>query len=395
MANGFSNIFHNEVQHLLQNRTLLTFIVIFPVLLFSFFKGFMDTGVIRELPIAVVDHDNSFGSRTFLQYINATPELRISYKVNSRLEAESLIRTAKTYGFLVIPKGFARDLELGRQPIIINQFNQNLLLPGGLEERAVRSAINALSTEAQLNIQLAKGKTPQEAMAVMEPVRLDTHVISNPYLNYRYYLLAGFLPMFLQVFVMLTTIYVIGWELKHDRGKRLFAIGNGNMLHIILGKLLPYSLWFFLLGVSMYLGMYLFMDYPINGNRLMLLLALVLLILATQAFAFIFVVISKNLRMAMTMGNAMAAVSLTMCGFTFPIMGMLPFFQWASKMFPFTHYFEMFKDLTQRGIPSYYVLPEVVILVLMTLVLFAMGSEKYKNLLQQGGYLATSHHETT
>lgn len=393
MVKNFTKVFFYEVGLLLKNRTLIIFMVGLPLLLFLFFIGFMESGVLRGLPIAVVDQDQTASSRELQSYIEATPEMHVSHRETSRLAAEALVRKAEVYGFIVIPKGFGADLQMGRQPQIINQFNQNLLLPGGLQSRAVRAAVNTLSAKVQLKTQLMRGKTMAAAKASLEPVRLDAHIISNPFLNYRFYLLAGFLTMFLQVFVMLTTIYVVGHELKYGKGYALMKMAENNLFVVVLGKLLPYTLWFFLLGLLLHTGMYLIMDYPVNGSKAMLLLALLLLILATQAFAFWFTVGSKDLRAAMMKGNAMAAVSLTMSGFTFPVMAMLPFFQWLVKLFPFVHYFKVFKDLTQRGVPAFYVMPQLIVLAVMVLALFLLGWRKYKKLLTQGGYLATPSYE--
>ncbi|WP_299535660.1 ABC transporter permease [Ulvibacterium sp.] len=383
---GFTNIFKNEVADTLGNRTLIIFTVALPFVMSFFFKGFMDTGVVRDIPIAVVDYDNSASSRLLLQYLEATPQLHIAHKVASMEEAESLIRKTEVYGLVMVPKYFDRDLMLGRKPVVLNEFNQNLLVPGGLESSAVRKAVNALSLKVQSLVRLNNGGNPQRLEVALEPVRLDSHIISNPFLNYRYYFLSAFLPVFLQIFVLLTSIYVIGQDLKYQRGAQLMEMGKNHIPSIIFGKLAPYTIWFFLLGLVMFHSMATFLELPINGSRPMLLLTLLLFILSGQAYAFFLAVALPDIRSAMTMGNAIAALSLTMSGFSFPLMSMLPFFQWAGQIFPFTQFLGIFKDLTVRGTPSFYVLPEIGILLIMIIVPITFGKPIYRKRLIQGGY---------
>lgn len=383
---GFYNIFLDEVSNLLKNKTLLLFIVVFPLGILLLFNGFIKHGVVRDLPIAVIDNDNSANSRQFIAYLESTPELEVTYNLLSPVEAENLLKTTKIYGFVVIPENFDRDLRTGKRPIILNQFNQNLLLPGGLENRGVSNVIRAFSSKIQIKSQLANGVPVYQAQANLQPVKLDAHVLSNPYLSYRYYLLTGLVPALLQVFIMLSTIYVIGGDLKYFNGKKLINMSNENLSSIIFGKLLPYTLWFYFTGLILYYCLFVFQDFPLKGSRPMLLLALLLLILTTQAFGFLFAATSKNIRSAMTKGNVIAAVSLTMSGFTFPHEAMLPFFRYVKEIFPFTHFFEIFKDLTLRGVPAFYVLSEISILIFMTVLFLFIGAIKYQKQLINGGY---------
>lgn len=349
----------------------------------------MKTGVVTDLPIAVIDYDNSATSRQLISYLKASPQLEVARNVTSKATAEKLIRTAEVYGFVLIPKNFERDLRLAKQPAVISEFNNSLLIPAGLESKAVRSAVGTLSAGIQLKSQLAKNNTVKQAKTNIQPVALDTHTLSNPYLNYRYYMVPSFLFAFLQIFIMFTTIYVLGMDLKYGTTQKLLEISNNSLGNILLGKLLPYTLWFFLLGIIIYYSTFLFENFPLHGSRLILLLALFLLIAATQAFALVFVSTSKSLRSAMTKGNVIAALSLSISGFTFPLFGMPVFFQWFAQIFPFTHFFQILLNQTQRSTPAFYIVPELIILTIMGFVLLLFGGFKYKKMLLIGKYPST------
>ena len=184
-------------------------------------------GVARDLPIAVIDLDNSAISRNVISQLDATPELQISHSLINQQEGESLIRQGEIYGLVTIPKGFEADLKNGKQVTILNQYNNNVLLPGGLEFKAFSKVIGTISGQIFiLKNNLKKGVSFQQAIINYQPVNLENHVLSNPYTNYSYYLNSGFLAYFLQIIIILTTIYCFGNDLKYSKGKQLLRISK-------------------------------------------------------------------------------------------------------------------------------------------------------------------------
>lgn len=363
------------------------FAVILPFISIIFFNTLLTNPVARDLPIAVVDLDNSSISRNLISQLDATPELEVAYKPVSQIEGEVLVKEAKAYGLVTVPANFGKKLKQGKQTQVMNQYNSNLLLPSGLENKAFRKTVGTFSAGINIQKQMAKGVNILQAKANIQPIQSNNHVLSNPYSNYSYYLNSGFLTLFFQMFVILTTIYCFGSDLKYNKGKKIYAISNNNLTTIILAKILPYTLWFFFVGIVMYYSMFIFQDFPLNGNKLVLLLSLLLLILTTQAFAIFFISISKSFRAALTFGSSFAAVSLSFSGITFPIFGMPTLLQWMSQLFPFTHFFELFVDQTQRGIPVIYNLKSILILLLITVIVPLLSYNKLKKLFKQGAFL--------
>ena len=384
---SFSHIIKREFRMLFHNRAIFIFAVILPIISIVFFSTLLSSGVARNLPIAVVDLDNSALSRNLISQLDATPELKVSYRPINQFEGEQLVKQIKAYGLVTIPKNFGSDLKQGKQTKVLNQYNSNLLLPSGLENKAFRKVVGTLSAAANIQKQLAKGANINQAKANFQPITSNNHILSNPYTNYSYYLNSGFITLFLQIFVILTTIYCFGSDLKYNKGEKLYTIGKGNMTIIILAKILPYTIWFFLVGMVMFFSMFIFQDFPLFGNKLVVLVSLLLLIISTQAFSLLFIAISKSFREALTFGSGFAAVSLSFSGITFPIFGMPLALQWFSQIFPFTHFFELFVDQTQRGVPVYYSIKSIIILLFITIIVVVLSYKKLTLLFKQGSFL--------
>ncbi|MFD1294503.1 ABC transporter permease [Lutibacter holmesii] len=384
---SFSHIIKREFRMLFHNRAIFIFAVILPIISIVFFSSLLSNGVARNLPIAVVDLDNSALSRNLISQLDATPELKVRYKPINQFEGEQLVKQIKAYGLVTIPKNFGSDVRQGKQTKVLNQYNSNLLLPSGLENKAYRKVVGTLSAGVNIQKQLANGTNINQAKANYQPITSNNHVLSNPYTNYSYYLNSGFITLFLQIFVILTTIYCFGSDLKYNKGEKLYAIGKGKMTTIILAKILPYTLWFFLIGMIMLFSMFIFQDFPLTGNKIIVIISLLLLILSSQAFSLLFIAISKSFREALTFGSGFAAVSLSFSGITFPIFGMPLVLQWFSQIFPFTHFFELFVDQTQRGIPVYYSIKSILILLFTTIIVVALSYKKLTFLFKQGSFL--------
>lgn len=385
--NAFLHIAKREVRILFSYKTNFIFTIILPFVSLLFFNTLLQEGVPRDLPIAVVDFDQSALSRNLNSLLDATPELKVRYAPLTQKEGEALVRTGDVYGLITIPNHFEKDLKQGKQTKVINQFNGNLLLPGGLEDKAFKQVVGTLSGSVNIQKQLKNGVLMKQAKANFQPVSANNHVLSNPFTNYSYYLNSGFLTMFFQIFVILTTIYSFGTDFKYHKGQKLYKISKGNIFIILMGKVFPYTLWFFFLGLIMYYSMFILQDFPLFGNKFALLAGLLLLIIASQSFAVFFISISNSLRQALTLGSGFAATSLSFSGITFPVFGMPMAMQWLSQLFPFTHFFELFLDQTQRGIPVFYSFYAIAALVILSILPILAGWSKLKKLLLKGEFL--------
>ena len=383
---NFLRVAKREIRLLFHNKSLFTFAVILPFISIIFFFSLLSNGVARDLPVAVVDLDNSALSRTLIAQLDATPEIEVTFKPESTLKAEKLIKNLDVYGFVIIPKNFNNHLKQGKQVTVSNQYNSNLLLPSGLVNKAFQRVVATLSAQINITKQLKNGIYLKQAKANYQAVKLNSYILSNPYLNYNYYLNSGFLPFFFQIFVLLTTIYAFGTDLKYNKGDKLYNIAKGNTKAIILGKTLPYTLWFFTLGLMLLIAMYSLASFPFIGNKFLVLISLLLLIIASQTFALLFISLSKSFREALTFGSGFAALSLSFSGITFPVFGMPKILQLLSNLFPFTHFFKLFIDQTQRGLPPSYVQKSVLFLMGLILISILISYKKIKKMLSIGSF---------
>lgn len=85
----------------------------------------------------------------------------------------------------------------------------------------------------------AKGATEDQAMAFLQPIVIDSHVLNNPWLNYSVYLSNTIIPGILMLLIFMTTVYTIGSEMKTNTQRRWMGMADNSITVALTGKLLP------------------------------------------------------------------------------------------------------------------------------------------------------------
>ena len=219
--------------------------------------------------------------------------------------------------------------------------------------------MTTFSAGIQLQLLMKKGLTEHQAMAQLMPVRFDKHVLFNPHINYGYYLAPSFMPMMLMIFVVMTTIFAIGTELKNATARDWVDTAGGSIGAALLGKVLPITFVMFLVSLVMMVINFKIVGTPLNGSLAVLLVGTLLFILGYQSISVLIVSLLANLRLSLSIGGGYSVLAFTFSGLTFPIMAMWEPMQWVSRIFPFTFYTDLFVDQMLRGTPWVYSLPDL------------------------------------
>jgi len=327
-------------------------------------------GVPREIPIGILDADNSTLSREIVRRLDSTPSLNAKYSVTSLDEGKQYLMQGKIFSLIYLQKGLESRVDRGISAEVINYYNNENQLIGGTIFRDVTAAMKDLSSQKLKDNLLRKGMSQAQASAMAEPIRVNTHVLFNPYTNYMYYLVTGILPTMLQFFVILCTIYTIGIELKKGTISEAMAAGNMNVVTVLTGKLLPYTMIFSLMGMFMLTLMFRFLNFPLQGNVYLIIGATFLFVLAYQAVGLLVIGLTGNLLKGMLNASFYASSAFTFTGMTYPYVAMYwPAKVWA-QFLPLTHYLNILVEQAFRGTPLYVTARSFFLLILFLFIPF-------------------------
>ena len=156
-----------------KNRIYGFCMVVFPVLLVFFFTTMLDDGVALDLPVGVVDQDNSSMSRGLTRNLDAMQSSRVVYRFANVTEARNAMQEGKVYAYLLIPEGTAAKLLSGRQPKISYYYTMTCMTAGSMAMKDMKT-IGSLGSAAVGQSTLAgKGASPQQIKAALQPVTVD------------------------------------------------------------------------------------------------------------------------------------------------------------------------------------------------------------------------------
>ena len=303
-----------------------------------FFLTFLKQGLPHDLPIGIVDLDNSSLSRNFSRQLDAT-QLGKVLKYDSFAQAREDMQSGKITAVCVIPAGMYADVQASRRPTFTYYLNGLYFVGGALSYKNILTMINLADGAVQREVLRAKGVNEDAIMGRIQPVNVDVHQIGNQFTNYGYYLTNIFLPGVLALTVVIILIYSLGAELKYGTSRHLLSTAGGSMYNALFGKLVVYTTLFSVIGLILILLMYDWMHFPINGSIWNMFLAIVLLVLASESVAIFIIGLLPIPRLALSIGALYSVLAFSMSGFTLPVETMPPYIQGLAEAFPLRHYF--------------------------------------------------------
>lgn len=338
-----------------------------PLFCFVFFTSLMAEGLPTDMPLGLVDNDNTTTSRSLTRNLDAFEMTSIKEQYANVTEAREAVQRGDIYGFYYIPKGTTRKAKRQELPVVSFYTNYSYLVAGSLLYRDMRTMSELASGAASRTVLYAKGATERQAMAFLQPIVIDSHAINNPWLNYNVYLSNVILPGLLMLFIFMVTVFSIGTEVKYNTVHDWLIMARGSMFHALAGKLLPQTLIFFLIGIAFAIGLYGVLHFPCHCGLPTMLLVMFLGIIGAQGLGVFMFAMLPTLRLSLSFASLWGVISFSICGMSYPVMAMHPTLQGLSLLFPLRHYFLLYVNCALDGYPLMNAAPYVV-----GLLLFAM-----------------------
>lgn len=338
-----------------------------PLFCFVFFTSLMAEGLPTDMPLGLVDNDNTTTSRSLARNLDAFEMTSIKEQYANVTEAREAVQRGDIYGFYYIPKGTTRKAQRQELPVVSFYTNYSYLVAGSLLYRDMRTMSELASGAASRTVLYAKGATERQAMAFLQPIVIDSHAINNPWLNYNVYLSNVILPGLLMLFIFMVTVFSIGTEVKYNTVHDWLIMARGSMFHALAGKLLPQTLIFFLIGIAFAIGLYGVLHFPCHCGLPTMLLVMFLGIIGAQGLGVFMFAMLPTLRMSLSFASLWGVISFSICGMSYPVMAMHPTLLGLSLLFPLRHYFLLYVNCALDGYPLMNAAPYVV-----GLLLFAM-----------------------
>ena len=104
--------------------------IIFPLLIIFFFTSLLNEGQPVEMPVGVVDQDNTPTSRRLIRNLDAFQATKVVAHYPNMNDARQAIQRNEIYAFLLIPNGTTEGMVSARQPKISFYYSSVTLVAG-------------------------------------------------------------------------------------------------------------------------------------------------------------------------------------------------------------------------------------------------------------------------
>ena len=319
-----------------------------PLLCLTALAWLLASGVVRRLPVAVVDDDHSATSRELTRIVDATPALVVTARPRTLADAWPLVRSGDVYATIYIPAGTSRDAARGQSATIFAYYDATHPTAG---QAAFRDASGAVQ---EMDLRLARGEIARVrgASAVRPPpIEVQASTAGNPVPSYEGYLLGLLFPAIILFSVLLNVTCAFGRELRNGTAGAWLVASGDRVAPAVAGKMTPYVAVALVEGIAGLAWIAGVRGDGVNGSLTMLVLAQTALYTAYAAIGLLFVGLTRSIGLGLSMANLFGGTALAYSGGTFPIDGAPLFAALWNQIVPFATYVKLQGAQLAAGAP--------------------------------------------
>lgn len=351
IMNLLYNVLFREYHRITSRRLYFGVCILLPLFCLFFMATIFGNGQMENIPIGIVDQDNTAASRTIARRIAATPTFRVTEHFTDEASARQALQRKEIYGYLSIPPQFEQKTVSGTGATLTYYYHYALLSVGSELMAAFETTLAPVALSPIVVQAEALGVGQEQIQTFLLPVEANTHPLYNPDMDYSIYLSQPFFFVLFQILILLVTVYAIGSEFKFGTtqewmgaatpaGKDPANLRNADMLTAVAGKLLPYTVMFSVIGILANYVLFGLMNIPFQGSLWLMNIVTVLFIMATQALAVLIFSIFPKIAYIISVVSMVGSLGATLSGVTFPVTAMYAPVHAASYLFPVRHFTE-------------------------------------------------------
>lgn len=353
--------FKNELKAIFTDSGAVLILVgallIYP-LLYSF--GYFNE-VLTDLPIAVVDLDQTPSSRKYTGMLDASRDVQVSDEAQSLMEAERLFMNNKVSGVLLIPKGFQNDIYNARQTNVAVYADGSYMLKYKTFYTAASYVNTYFGAGVAIKRYMSEGKSLQQAKISHNPLDVQTHILYNPSGAYGSFIMPGLIIIIIQQ-TLLIGIGILGGTFSESKASPFVLAGkrrNREVIPLVFGKVGAYLL-LSMFNVAMALILvHDWFNYPDKAAIFDVLMLLFPFLLAVIFFGIGLSTLFKHRESAIVFMMFLSPIALFLSGVSWPVSAIPDWLVGISKLLPGTTVVPAYLRLRTMGVAITDVKPEL------------------------------------
>jgi len=373
-AASFPEGWRREIRFLRSSFWDLSLISWIPLVLMAVVSIQMSAGVMRDLPIAVVDEDGGAIARELTRRLDAAPGLHVAARPTDMREAERQVRVRAAYAIVLIPRETGRTILRGETADLTVFYNASYSTASGAALREVGNVVQVYA--ARLAMEQTAAIVPGKVRP--PPIAAQTTVLFNSQGSYELQLVALLHPALLHLIFMVAVASALGRELRDGTiGPWLADAPRTAAVAAVAGKVAVYLAVF--MGWSVMATGYLagLRGWPVLGSSLMLFAGYAAMYLAYLGVTLLVTGLTLSMGKALSVAGIYAGASFAFAGAIFPIESASRFAQVWSALLPYSAFAKLLAEQWMMGSPVAVSVSQIFVLLAFLVVGAAVGLPRY------------------
>ena len=360
----FVEVIKKEFKLIFTNKYYLFLVCLWPFLDFVFLGGIYFYGNVKQMPIAVIDKDNSKISRTITRYFNTSYAFNVKYKLDNVADLEPLFVQNKIFMGIYIPKDTQKNIKKFSPTEIECYLDGSNFLTSNLGEIEGLNIIGTINAGLKNTMMKKRGIQSKLANGMMLPIKNDSSKIFNPTYNYGYYLTPGLWIAILGQILLIFGALTIGRDVEQK------DFVTDNIFLFICGKLFVYCLISLIYFEIMFRVFFPLFQIPFYGKIITAEILSIFFILPTILLGMLMAAVTGNRLDALKGCLLIGAPAFLMSGYTWPLSQMPDLIKTIAGFIPLTNFLEGFRKIYQQNMQLEYIVPFAKILTTLIILYF-------------------------
>ncbi|MBO4349868.1 MAG: ABC transporter permease [Proteobacteria bacterium] len=290
--------------------------------------------VVLDIPVYVVDHDNSTVSRTLRQFLEASPDLHVVGALDTPEEAKDHLYEGDVAAVIYIPSGLSQAIKTQNGGTIMAYIDGTSIIAAKNVSKAVQTVVKSTSVGVSMIAVQKQGVHDSKLLGMLQPINLDVERPFNALTIYSEYLLPVLVFFCLYIFICVMTCAVYQEVPKTKITEHVI-----RRRYFYLGRLFGVFVLSFTLGMVIYSYCLPRVDIVLHSSPLMAMTALTVFIIVSQIL-FSITNLALPVTVAMTVSYLICMCSVMMAGLTWPLESMPWYIQEISSWLPLTPFLQ-------------------------------------------------------
>lgn len=255
--NSFLQGLLGTIATIFTDKGVLLMLIIAP-LIYGFFYPWPYQGeVVQEVPVGIVDYDQTDLSSTLIRYSQASPDIKV-VQYRDEQQAQTALYHSDIAGYLIIPRNLESDVFANKPAYVSVLGNNSYFLLNKQVQLGFAKAIGTVSGGIEVKRNVAKGAYMDTAKKSTQAVPLRIDPMYNRSEGYGAYVVPAVSILILQQTLLMGTALLVGtWH--ENKKQNATAMGW-------LGRILALTIVSFVMGCFYYGWVFSNQSFPRGHN---------------------------------------------------------------------------------------------------------------------------------